>query len=63
MDEPTIVVNGTTLSVGEAMTMRVALASFASDLALKGLGDDYHGRTMTDAYMNNIKKINGYMKK
>ena len=55
--EPDITVNGTALSPGEAMTVRVALEHFAMDLAAGSLGDDEHGRTMTANYQRGIDAI------
>jgi len=56
MSEPTITMNGTTLTIGQAMTVRVALGSFLFDLK-DGLGDDEHGRAMAMAYRQNIADI------
>jgi hypothetical protein len=47
--EAKITINGTELTKAQAMTLRVALLSFLSDLE-GGLGDDEHGRFMTKAY-------------
>jgi hypothetical protein len=57
--EPTIVINGQTLTEGQAMTARVALESFASDLHSRPnpLGDDEHGRRMTANYKRIIDEI------
>lgn len=60
--EPEITVNGHTLAPGEAMTVRVALQSFAESLAQRdALGDDEHGRRMRDAYLAAVGRINRYM--
>ncbi len=59
--EPVIVVDGRVLSVGEAMTVRVALSSFASSLREDGLGDDEHGRKMTSLYLESVASINAKM--
>lgn len=55
--EPTITINGQTLTVGQAMTVRVALESFAMDLTKRGLGNDEHGKAMTHNYRANIDAI------
>ena len=55
--EPTITINSVPLTTAQAMTMRVALESFATDLHNHGLGDDHHGTTMTHAYLAAIKAI------
>ena len=47
MDEPIIVINGHRLHTGHAMTVRVALQTFAFSLKGEGMGDDEHGRRMT----------------
>lgn len=62
-EEPSITVNGTALTPGQAMTLRVAMESFAGDLSRDGLGDDDHGRAMTKAYLENvaaIRRVMGY---
>lgn len=51
MNEPRITVNGTALTEGQAMTLRVALSSFLLQLKMEGLGKDEHGVAMTRAYM------------
>lgn len=52
--EAHVVINGQTLSVGKSMTLRVALNMFQMDLKYNGLGDDEHGKAMTEAYTRNI---------
>jgi hypothetical protein len=59
--EPHIVINGYTLAKGEAMTVRVALESFAMDMEVDGLGDDEHGKRMSEAYLKNIHSIRKYI--
>jgi hypothetical protein len=54
--EAVVTVNGKTLTVGESMTLRVALASFDCDC-----GDDEHGLFMTKAYGEAQARILGYM--
>lgn len=56
-EEPDITINGTTISLGMSMTVRVAIESFASDLNHNGLGDDELGVDMTKGYLANIAKI------
>lgn len=56
MDEPIIIINGTRLTEGQAMTLRVALGAFAVDLQ-DGLGDDDHGKTMTAGYKARLSEI------
>ena len=55
--EAGITVNGVTLTVGQSMTIRVALHHFASDLYQDGLGDDDHGRKMTEQYQSRTSEI------
>ena len=55
--EPVITINGHTLTLGEAMTVRVAIGSFILSLQEEGLGDDPHGKFMTDAYMDRCRDI------
>ena len=57
MSEPIKTLNGATLSIGMAMTLRVALESFAFFLREEGLGDDEHGRTMTSSYLARINEL------
>jgi len=56
--EPQITVNGMELSVGQAMTVRVALQSFAQGLVDDGLGDDEVGKSICQGYLDNIHDIN-----
>lgn len=60
--EATIVVNGQELTVGESMTVRVALSLFANDISVNGLGDDAHGKVMKGAYLRNVRRIMELMK-
>lgn len=56
MDEPSITINGVPLTVGQAMTVRCAIESFATTLE-DGLGDDEEGRAMTAAYQARINEL------
>jgi hypothetical protein len=58
--EPSITINGHTLTVAQAMTVRVAIGAFAMDLQ-DGMGDDDHGRAMTEGYLIAIRSIVGFM--
>ena len=60
--EPDIEVNGSLLSSGQAMVVRVALETFYRDLSENGLGDDEHGKKLLEAYVNCIKEIRELMK-
>lgn len=55
--ESTINIGGKLLSVGQAMTLRVAIGSFISSLQDEGLGDDEHGKRMTKAYLQRLSEI------
>jgi hypothetical protein len=56
-NEPAITVNGTPLTTEQAMTVRVALETFAFSLKGEGMGDDHHGRHMTAGYLAAIQDI------
>ena len=56
MQEPTITVNSHTLTQAQAMTVRVALNTFMIDLD-QGLGEDEHGRAMTQGDRARIHEI------
>lgn len=58
MSEWQITINGRALTTGQAMTVRVALESFALSLR-DGLGDDEHGKAMTAAYIARVEEIRG----
>lgn len=56
--EPVITVNGHELSIGQAMALRVAIESFAGELAAPdSLGEDLHGRLMQQGYMDRINEV------
>lgn len=57
MNEPEIVINNQKLSKAEAMTIRVAVASFQVTLQ-EGLGDDEAGKSICEGYKNCINLIN-----
>lgn len=57
IDEPLITVNGVTLSVGQAMTVRVALTSFVSEMQTDGLGDDEHGIELAKSYADRGNEV------
>lgn len=61
--EPNIVINGCELTPSQAMTLRVAMESFAMDIAADGLGDDYHGKVMSQAYLAHVSDIRKVMYK
>ena len=58
MNEPIITINGRTLTVAQAMTMRVAVASMLSEMSnADALGKDEHGRAMVVGYQANLHAI------
>lgn len=57
-EEPKITVNNIVLNDAHSMTIRAAINSFALDLRHDGLGDDAHGKRMTELYLERIKEIN-----
>lgn len=57
-DEPDITINGTPLSQGQAMTVRVACGDFYMGLnSPVALGDDEHGHRMRKAYRERLKEV------
>jgi len=64
MNEPHIIINGQTLTPGQAMTVRVAIESFAGDLYSREnpLGTDEHGTRMTENYKRLIDEIRRAMR-
>jgi hypothetical protein len=61
MIEADITISGETLTSGESMTFRVAIESFAQNLHNEGLGDDDHGKAITQGYLANIDSIRNKM--
>ena len=61
--EARIVISGTALSEGQSLTVRVAVEDFAQFLQDKGLGDDEHGRRMTENYLARIYEIRNLIRK
>ena len=55
--EPTITINGVKLNNAEAMTVRVAIASFHMTIDFDGLGEDEHGKFMAKAYKGCLRSI------
>ena len=58
INEADITINGVKLTSGQAMTIRVALQSFAVDLLSNGLGGDDTGEKIKDAYLARMREIN-----
>ncbi len=55
--EPSITINGHTLTLGQAMTVRVAVESFAGELHANGLGEDATGKSICAGYLARIDEI------
>ena len=60
--EPTIRINGTILTKAQAMTIRVALGSFALGLESNGLGTDETGKRIAEGYLAAIDSIHVLMR-
>jgi hypothetical protein len=50
-------INGHVVTEGQAMTVRVAIEAMARDLVESGLGDDEHGKIMTEGYLARIDEL------
>lgn len=59
--EPTVTINGIMLTEAQAMTVRVAIESFAMSLKSDGLGDDAHGKEMVKLYGRRINDIRRFI--
>jgi hypothetical protein len=60
--EPSIVINGVPLTVGQVMAVRTALGSFGLDLQNdSALGEDEHGVHMTRAYRKRLDEVYGLL--
>jgi hypothetical protein len=55
--EPAMTINGTRLTTAQAMTVRVAISTFAMDLQASGLGDDETGREIAQGYLAAISQL------
>lgn len=59
--EPTVVINDTTLTDAQVMTLRCACSNFGSDLLENGLGDDEGGKAMTAGYLARLRELEKLM--
>ncbi len=59
--EPTITVNGQTLNTGQAMTMRVAMETFAIDLTCARMAKTDTVNAIDQAYLIRIREIRQFM--
>jgi hypothetical protein len=55
--EAKIIVNGVELSLGQSMTLRVALTTFISDMKRDGLGDDETGNAIANGYIDRGEEV------
>jgi hypothetical protein len=56
---PKFTVNGVALEERQNIAVWVALQSFGSEMENPlALGDDEHGKTMTQHYLNRVREIN-----
>jgi len=61
VNEPTIIINGVRLTESQAMTVRVAIESFASDMNSGLLGKDVHGKALAQGYLARVNEIRKVM--
>jgi hypothetical protein len=61
-EEPEIIINGINVGPGCALTIRVAIETFAGVLIENGLGDDEHGKIMKKNYLERINDIRKAMR-
>jgi len=59
--EPEITINGQKITNAMAMTIRVAIESFAQSINSEGLGHDEHGLEMVRLYNERIHEIRSLM--
>lgn len=58
MTEPTMIIGDRALTNAQAMAVRVALSDFYASLSDPvTLGDDEHGRAMTDLYRQRVAEV------
>ena len=61
MSEPHVVINGIVCTDAMAMTIRVALSCYLTDVTHNGLGDDEMGKGICEGYKQQIAKIHEIM--
>lgn len=59
MTESNIQINGSALTIGQAMALRMAVSEAFSRLEVDpgAFGDDDHGRMMVSAYRSRLKEV------
>jgi hypothetical protein len=55
--ETKITINGKLLTDDQAMTLRVAVANFYTDLQVNGIGEGEVGKTMALNYLDRLNEI------
>ena len=61
--EAIITINGMTLTVGQSLTVRLAVSSFVLELTKNGLGNDPHGEEMAKLYLARAGEVREMMLK
>jgi hypothetical protein len=57
MQEANITINGVTLTLGQSMTLRIAVTAFWVDMRENGLGEDEEGIAVAKINENNCSEI------
>jgi hypothetical protein len=57
MKEADITISGRRLSEGQSMALRVAVENFTFELMDRGLGNDEHGKRLTQNYLDRLDEI------
>lgn len=55
--ESKITIDGKVLTNAQAMTLRVAMCSWVSELSGRSLGEDSHGKFMQQSYLRTGKEV------
>jgi hypothetical protein len=56
-NEPKITINGITLSISQAMILRLAICDFNTAVTEQGLGDDDIGRSIAAGYIQKSREV------
>ena len=59
--EPTFSINGHDLTTAQAMTLRVALETFALSLQEDACSEDEHGKALAAAHMARVREIRSFI--
>ena len=55
--EKEIIINGVTLTNAQALTVRVAVSSFHTDMKENGLGNDETGKAIANLYIKRAHEV------